>query len=318
MKKLAANTFGLLLVIGLSIFGLEFLYKDHINPIDYNLKPLQIVSNNVETLILGASHTQALGNQPIFKNQNCYNASNGGQDLFHSYLVLKSFIDNMNKLKTVIIELEYHSLGYNFNKFNQEWKDRQYYTYTKELYNKNWLNQLLAKSNFFRSNRDLSYILNLLSQTKQVPINTQEAIIFSKVNKLEKKNNFIPLANKRFNFDDCKKRALEQAAIKYNKSLIPQNKNVLEKLIKLCRSKNINLIFLNTPKTSCYIDNYLSVKEMREMKNEISMILKKNRLKHYDFFNHDSFNDNDFSDYDHINNIGAIKLRNLICEYSSF
>ena len=63
-------------------------------------------------------------------------------------MVLKSFIDSMPNLKYVIIELEYHSLGYNISKFNQDWKDRQYFPYTKELYNKSFANILMAKSNF--------------------------------------------------------------------------------------------------------------------------------------------------------------------------
>ena len=309
MKKLILNIIGLFLVLGICILGLEYAYKDYINPVDYRLKPLEVISSDVETLILGASHTQAIGNQEIIKNQNCYNTSMGGQDLLHTFLILKSFIEKMNKLKTVVVELEYHSLGYNFADFNQVWKDRQYYTYTNQLDHNDWVSQLLAKSTFQRSNRDFSYLINIFSNQKQEPIRIKEIIESLKERKtVAQKNDFIPLTNKEFNLTDCKKRAFEQSRIKYKKSLVPQNKEILEKIIQLSKVKNINLILLNTPKTSCYIDNYLTNKEMGKMKNEIKFILKKYKLEYYDFLESKSFNDSDFADYDHLNVKGVSKL----------
>ena len=196
MKKLAVNSFNLLFIISISVFGFEFIYKDYINPVDYRLKPLEFIEE-VETLILGASHTQALGNKFIFENHKCYNASLGGQDLLHSFLILKSFVQKMNNLKSVVIELEYHSLGYNLDHFQQSWKDRQYYKYTHELENKNWLNTLLAKSNFFRSNRDLSYIYKVLFGKPQIPLNKEEIMkSWGSDENYILKDNFIPINNR--------------------------------------------------------------------------------------------------------------------------
>ena len=67
MKKLFFEISALLIVLITIIFGLEFCFKNYITPVDYRLKPLSHLEKEVEQLTIGASHTQALLNNPIKK-----------------------------------------------------------------------------------------------------------------------------------------------------------------------------------------------------------------------------------------------------------
>lgn len=295
-----------LFLVGLILF-FETLYKDHMSRIEKTLERLDENSQNIETLIIGASHTLDIGINKEFKNKNIYNVSIGGQDLLHSYLILKKFLEETTNLSSVIIELEYHSLGYNFSEFNQGWKNRQYFTYTKHLYDKSTINLFLANSSFFNSNRDLNHLLNKLMKSK---VKKKQN---SKIREQALANHNTPLAPPSENeVAACKKRATEHSRTKYKNTLVGENIEVLRNIISLCETQKINLYFINTPKKKCYLNQYLASKNMLKNKKTLNRIINNSNASYYDFLESKSFDHSDYSNPDHLNEEGLNKLSNIL------
>jgi hypothetical protein len=307
VKKLLSNILSFLFFFFSFTALLELIYEDYRNNIDYIISPLFSDSLNVETLIIGASHTQSLGALEIFEEQKTYNASIGGQDLLHSYLILRSCIDKQPNLKTVLMELEYHSLGFSFSKFNQNWKERQYFPFTNYLSDSSLTNYILAKSNFFRSNRDINFLINKIK-----PLKSHKAYTANE-DKNYLNNSLIPLVKMDKNDKiDCVKRAIEHTKIKYNKSIVKDNEIILNNVIDLCENNKINLMFINTPKKKCYVKEYLSCENINQDKERIYNIVNKSNINYLDFLEQNFFTENSFRDADHLNQKGVDVLKNLL------
>lgn len=307
MRRLVINILFFALFLGGLILFFETLYKDHKSRIEKTLERLDENSQNIETLIIGASHTLGIGINNEFKNQNIYNVSIGGQDLLHSYLILKKFLEETTNLRSVIIELEYHSLGYNFSEFNQGWKNRQYFTYTKNLYDNSAINLFLANSSFFNSNRDLNHLLNKLMNSE---LKKQQNLNISKQSLA---NHNSPLtASSKDEGSACKKRATEHSRAKYKHTLISENIEVLKNIISLCDKKNIKLNFINTPKKKCYLNQYLANKNMLKNKKILNRIISNSNAIYYDILESESFDHSDYSNPDHLNEKGLNKLSRIL------
>lgn len=270
-----------------ALFFFDNLFKETKNNYDFLFQELQEKSLKITRLNIGNSHIGALMNYGN-DSATCFNASAGGQDIFHTCAVLRKFIPSAPNLKTIIFGLDYDLLGYDFLIANEIWKDRQYYQYTTTLYDNSLINHFLARSSFFRNNRDF----NLLWLQKT---GTQN------------KMNFTPITNGKENDCDCEDRAREHSEIKFNPDLIPINiRNIID-IIFLCKKHNIKIIFLNTPKKASYCQSY-NKRTIELTKNFLKYLNISSKIRFIDLFNNPTFNDEDFIDCDHLNETGAKKL----------
>jgi hypothetical protein len=216
---------------------------------------------------------------------SCFNASFGGQDLYHMYSIIKTYLPQMTSLRIIVLGLDYDLLGYDLEVANEMWRDRQYYPYTHMLYKDGYGDQLVASSSFFRTNRDFMVLLQGKSSTK----NADQLVVS-------------PLDGA-----SCMERAREHSVYKFKSGLIEKNLDYLQQLIFLCVDRGIRLILLETPKQDCYNANYC-----QETKNvaiaKIRELMQKNNMNFYDYSSDSTFDAGDFIDADHLNEAGAKKL----------
>lgn len=276
-----------LLIISFSftviICCLELLFKKTPNFIEETF--IQLKSNNsFEVLLLGNSHIQAL-EEPMIDSSESFNFGVGGQDIYHMHMILEHILLKMNKkhLKHVIIGLDYDLLGYSYKSANTMWLDRLYYPITERLSENSFGAIIMAKSNFFRANRDFS---KLISSTNS---------------KIKNKDlNYL-------NFSPCDKRAKEHSLTKFDKSQINKNIKILESIYFLCKRYKIKLTLINLPKANCYYKFY-DKNVVFNCKRTITHFVNSKDILFYDFWESEEFNDTMFSDNDHLNRYGTNKI----------
>jgi len=271
------------------IFSLEYVFKNYTNNIDQTFNNYYNNKSKVECVLIGNSHIQALQN-PNLNKMKSFNFSFGGQDLFHINSIIKTICKKKNNLKFILIGVDYDLLGYNYKTANTIWKDRHYYNSTGELYDSTYINKLLAKSNFFNANRDFSKLF---------------------MHNIKKSNNHV--IPKLTSNTSCHKRAKEHSQIKFDTELIDENLTYLNEITQTILKENINFIFITTPKSKCYRDNYLN-ENMLKCKDILNNFCNVNNINYYDFFDDSVFSNSDFADYDHLNEKGTKKLFKKIKE----
>ena len=263
---------------------LEFLFKNTPNYIEDLFEKLES-NDSTQVLLLGNSHIQALG-EPEIDGSKSFNFGVGGQDINHMHMILEHVLLKMKKrhLKQVIIGLDYDLLGYNFKIANTMWLDRLYYPVTGKLSDNSYGSILMAKSNFFRANRDFSKL----------------TFLNSNLNSKNKALNFL-------DYSPCDRRAKEHSETKFDKSLLHENVKLLESIYFLCKEHNIRLTLINLPKATCYYEFYN--KDLVSTAQTIIREFSKDKdVVFYDLWKSDEFNDEMFSDNDHLNEDGAKKF----------
>jgi hypothetical protein len=285
--------FGEIIVAALTlvvfVFALEKTFAGRKTPIDFILGPLR-AGDQVTLLLIGNSHTGALRTVALRDDDVTYNASVGGQDLCRSYLLLRAYLPRLPRLREVVVAADYDAVGYNLSVFNQEWQDRQYYPYTGELYHDGSLQRLLAKSSFFRNNRDLSVVFS------HAQPNTRDS------------NPILPADGRVASTPEgCGKRAKEHSEVKFRRSLIVENIDYLQRIVALGLRQNVTIHFLNTPKSDCYRTNY-SEATRRIGREAILRALGPRGDEFHDYFDDGRFLGEDFLDDDHLSLLGAQKL----------
>ena len=286
MRKLIQTIVLFCLLNGGVIYLLEFRYSGYKNPYDIIFKGVEENKDRYTDIYIGNSHTMALKTYTGDSNSIVVNIATPGQDLFKTYTILKKWIPLMKNLKKIYFGLDYETIGQNLSLSGLDFEDRQLYTYTDTMYKYSIDNIVMARSNFFRSNRDLKYLY--------------------KSQDLESLQNFIPPVTI-LSEENCKKRALEHTQIRFKKNLIEENSGYLTAIIKLAKSYNKKLIIFILPKSSCYKDHSLK-ENVLFSKNIVDAVLEKNSLSCLDFYTDPSFTQEYFLDYDHLNEKGRKKL----------
>lgn len=267
---------------------LEILFKNTPNYIENMFEKLES-NDSAQVLLLGNSHIQALG-EPVINGAESFNFGVGGQDIYHMHMILEHVLVKMNKkhLKQVIIGLDYDLLGYSYKSANTMWLDRLYYPITGKLSDNSFGAVIMAKSNFFRANRDFSKLTFLNSN-------------------LNSKNKFLNYLD----YSPCDKRAKEHSETKFDKSLLSDNIKWLESIYSLCEEHNIRLTLINLPKGNCYYKFY-NKHVVSTAQTELKEFTKNKDLIYHDFWKSDEFNDEMFSDNDHLNKEGTKKVIEIL------
>lgn len=288
MRRVFAEIAAAGLTLTLCALFLEKAFEGYKTPVDYVLGPLK-AGDPVTLLIVGNSHTGALGAERLRADDVTHNASVGGQDIYRSYLLLRAFVPKLPRLREVIVALDYDAVGYNISVFNQDWQDRQYYRYTGQLYRDGTLPRLLARSAFFRANRDIGALFS-----KPQPEGGRPNPILPVVGGLDSTP------------EGCRLRAKEHSEVKFDERLIDENIGYLRAIVALGSRRQISIHFLNPPKRDCYRAGY-SAATRRDGLKAIGTALGRDGASFHDFFEAD-FSDDDFRDHDHLTPAGSRKL----------
>lgn len=97
------------------------------------------------------------------------------------------------------------------------------------------------------------------------------------------------------------------------KSGIPENYiNKVKKIAHVCKEKGVRLIVFTTPCMPTYIDHITArgVKELHQLVDSMRSV--NNQVEYYNMMENKRFEKSDFYDSSHLNEIGAMKLTEII------
>ncbi len=305
--RFAKFTFLVLAVCAATMALLEFAYRNYSTSADRLFNPYYAKAKTVETLYIGNSHTGIFSVLFPEEVKTVGNMSLGGQDVFRMYTALKTIVPKSPALKKIYLGLDYDLIGYNQTCSGQEYIDREYYPYTDTLYNNTMTNRAMSNSNFFRANRDIAYLFKRNKEEKKplnyIPLATAPVVESSDTTAKEEVAE-VALPHKTHNQFMCRKRAEEHSLLKFKQKYIPENLELLNRIVALCSQHNIKLVLFDPPKTECY-RTYSNKQNVEQAKHIIDSFAVANKISYLDYYNDPAFNDDMFVDYDHLNETGV-------------
>lgn len=290
MKKFLFHILKIILPIFIFLLVLEVAIRKI--PNDYQLKKTYLDQNaaQINTLILGSSHT-FYGINPAYLSKKTFNAAYVSQSLDLDYDILKTYSPKFKNLKTIIIPISYCSLFETLETDIEKWRLKNYVLYYDFPINSDLNNQ------FEILNSDIK--TNLKNAVKHYFFKKS----FKTSSELGWGTNFNSKNKKEFQGDFTAKKHTAK-----NFNLYSKNLNTLHKIITLSKKKNINIIFITTPAHKSYYEN-LNANQLEKTTKTISELVKNNsNCRYLNLLKSEEFKDIDFYDADHLNEIGAKKL----------
>jgi hypothetical protein len=290
MRKILKGSLLLLLISGCFIFLLEYRYKNYRTYYDIIFKDIEKNKDQYTDIYIGNSHSQALKTYTNKPNAVVLNIATPGQDVFKTYTILKKWLPQFKNVRTVYFGLDHETLGQNLSLSGLKIDDRQLYKYTDTLYDNSIENQLMAKSGFFRANRDISYLYKPQPSIEEVT--------------------YVP-PTVNLNDADCKRRSLEHSQIRFKQFLIDENLKLLNKIIEVANANKVKLVVFNPPKSDCY-NNNLYLTNSNLAKQKIDSLFTAGNINYININDSNYFSKADFLDYDHLNEVGRQKFIKLL------
>jgi len=260
-------------------------YKQKINGLKKSGSEIQI-------LILGSSHTGSDCN-PEYFSRPAFNMGFGWQNFYYDQKILGKELDNMPKLKYVILDVSYH------NFYNSNYSVRSYfYKYYYDI-------DPFQKESFWKQN--LSHFLFLYDPATafQVMFSRNQVLTYG----FEKQDTTMH----EFLTDSWGKNkvALWREWSDQSGSSFDVNKVILEQMIETIQKRGITPVLV-TPTLSSYVNKYLE-KSISEKNHRVyDELVTRYHVPYFDLENASGFTDEDFYDMDHLNLKGSIKFTKIL------
>lgn len=294
LTKIILFTTILLFILGIT----EYLLR--IIPNDYSYKDLYYKENakNIKIWNLGSSHAY-FGIDPTHFKSTAFNGAHVSQSIKFDYYIFNKYINQMDSLKVLILPISYFTLFSNLEDGVEKWRVVNYTSYGIYLPNIRTSIRLLSDNNAFK--KAIKSLLGIQNEVycTELGMGTQYSY-----------------ENRSTNLAATAETAVKRHTKKIvNKESLSANKNYLEDICEICHNKNIKVIILTTPTHFSYYSK-LDKKQLEittEICNELDE--KYSNITYLNWLEKDNFIDEDFFDADHLNNIGAIKLTQLLNDY---
>lgn len=301
MKKLLIHI-SLFLIPVLTVWILAEVFYRTV-PNNYTYKHEQISKkDDIEILILGDSHT-FYGINPEWFSLKAYNLSNVSQTIYFDKLLLEKYINNLPNLKYVIISVEYTTLSQEDNTQEDIW--RKY---------------------FYASQMDLNVpLINWYNPKKySLALTRKFDKTWQTCNEYHKNGTLISCdANGWGNtylstVDDLEMSSLAHVVAKKhedNSMDFSLNTERVQKMIDLCKAKNIKVLLVNMPSVPEYV-SLLNDEKWKKIDSVCNAFEHNNKnVSRIDLLKDKQFVLEDFQDADHLNNLGAKKCTLIINQY---
>ncbi len=273
---------------------MECLLRKIPNDYSYKSNYLDKNSNEIEVLFLGSSHTY-FGINPIYIKPKSFNAAYISQSLNYDLAIIKKYQNKWNKLKYIIVPIDYFSLYESLEIGIEKWRAKNYTIYYG-----------INETGDYFSNFE---ILNTKFGDNLIRIKTYKFKNKSDLacNTLGWGTAYNSIKNK--NLIETGKIAAKWHTIEIKNNLcFPKNIETINSIIKFAEKSDTKIIFITCPAYKTYVENL----EQNQLSNTINSItqltLKNSNSIYYNFLTDKSFLYRDFYDADHLNEIGAKKL----------
>lgn len=255
--------------------------------------------DKIQTLFFGSSHFQN-GINPQYIRQNAANISFGGQPMSIDYLLLEKYCSEMKNLKTVFFEISPHRFYHDLN--SKEWNGH-IYTIAYEI---KYKNDIFSMKNYSYIISDFKYFSTIFFD------NFSSSSIKPKLNKYGFIMNDFNDRFSKLKYDSIKINKTFKNSTKYlNQNNVKLNTIFLNKFVKLCKEKNIKIIFVSSPFYQTYVKSIPlhAKKQVNAIVNDISI---HNKIPFYDYSTSKEFRLKDFKNDNHLNPDGAKKFTMII------
>ncbi len=294
MKKFIVRfLFFMIPILGMLIF-MECLLRSIPNDYSYKSDYLKNHSEGVEVLFLGSSHTY-YGINPKYISQKTFNASHISQTLDVDFQLVDDNLENLKSLKYLVIPVDYFSLYTKLSESKEAWRLKNYNIYYG-------LNLSVNPKDY----------LELLSFKFQINI---ERII----NYYFNKKNYVTCSDLGYGVVKRKQKDLIETGIEASKrhtadndKYLMENIDVINDIVSLAKSKDVNVIFYTTPAYKSYREGMDSDQYFRTIKVIDSIANAHKNCYYFNLISDDKFKADDFRDADHLNKKGAKKLSQIL------
>lgn len=272
------------LLIPLSILGIIFVSLDF-----YSIHILNEITKHkdIKYLIAGDSHIRQTFNDENIKH--CKNIGQNSESYYFTFFKLKKILRYNTKIKTVFLGLSYH----NFSGYTDDFIFGKY----SDAISKNYFFLLpwYEKTKLFIKNSDESnnFIKSVLATSKK-NVNRNEKSFVGAYN-----NVFV---NSKANLKSIDKRIKSQYFITETRIHQPSELNIkyLYKIIEFCKSKKVELIFVNPPLAENYFEKIPAF-----YRKYYNSFVKKNNIQLIEFQNIKLDSNCFIPDGDHVSVKGA-------------
>lgn len=272
------------LLIPLLILGIIFVSLDF-----YSIHILNEITKHkdIKYLIAGDSHIRQTFND---KNiNNCKNIAQNSESYYFTYFKLKKILTRDNNIKTIFLGLSYHI-------FSGYIDDFTYGKYSGAI-SKNYFFIMPIKEQIHlflnNGNESINFLKGLLSTSIKNCISHEKSFIGAYNN---------VFVNSKTNLKSIDKRIKSQYFITENRIHQPSELNIkyLYKIIEFCKSKKVQLIFVNPPLAENYFEKIPAF-----YRKYYNSFVKKNNLQIIEFQNIKLDSNCFIPDGDHVSVKGA-------------
>ena len=301
MKKALSRFALFLLPILISAVVLEVLIRKM--PNDYKFKKAQMEQkyDEIETLIMGGSHTY-YGVNPEQLDSETFNLAYVNQSLFFDYLLIEKYIDSLPQLKDVVLMIAHVSLTYKFSEGEEDWRKFNYYRYYDitppyhQWYHKYYLEIL---------NLPVQRSIKKIYQYYLMHKNMISTTAWGWCDEYHMENSL-----------DLEKTGKEEADKHDSPSLdFSWNLEILRKIIDLCEERGIRVHLVNFPTYVSYRENLNPVKYNMVIDTCRWMARDFENVYHLKIDGDPRFGAEDFYDGDHLNDAGSLKCSKILNDY---
>ena len=280
MKKFILKVLLYLFSLGIVFLLMEYRIGKVPNTYSYKRQCLEQQLDSIQVLVLGSSRS-LYGIDPAYFTLHGFNLGNVSQSIYYDTHLTLKYLDQMPKLKYVLINLSYTSLGASLGDGIEAW--REYYSKTY-LYPINLLPGLLVKGS-------KAGLINGMNRNGYSILDTTKNYMSISDS----------LGKERVVFNEKNYKAYHQA----------ENIANLEGMLAALRKRNVQPVFIYPPALSTFY-KYVSPTIEQENERMLRSICDKYNAGFYNYFRDSRFVERDFNDNDHLNFLGAAKFSKII------
>ena len=298
MKRFCIKTFIIILPAFIIAILIEYALRNIPNDYSYKKTYMDQNSNQIETLILGGSHTY-YGLDPVYFENRTFNDAYVSQSLDLDYEIFKKYSDQLLQLKTIIIPISYPSLFATLSQTPESWRMKNYVVY-RDIGTLFFFDKLEVLSRKFSDN--VSMIVKFYVKNESI----------GDCSDLGWGTSF--QSDNSFDLDETGRSAAIRHSIESypNASIFRETSKkieaILDSFIASCELKNVHVLLITTP---CYV-SYRENLDNEQLKMTMDIVYnitqRHQNCAYINMLADSSFRAEDYCDADHMNEIGAKKL----------
>lgn len=304
MKKFIKKTIYISLPIIVVAIIMEILLRFIPNDYLYKKQYLDENSNEIQTLILGSSHTFR-GLNPKYFESNTFNAGYISQSLKYDFEILKKYKDRFEQLKNIILPISYPSLFAKLEDFPESWRVKNYMIYYDLNTSTSLVDYSEILSNRFSVNfkRIYSYYLFGKSNRSCTDVGWGKGFNSKNTKDLAKTGKASAKLHTIGNINSDKRQQIFQ-----------ENLLILESMIQWSRKNNVKIFLFTPPAYETYRQNINQEQLKISIDTTQDICSKYDNCFYENLFDDTNFLSTDFHDAHHLSKTGAKKLSVLMNE----